>query len=68
MTAVLALGERPETARYRTQDPEAVDAFLLLAGEAAPRAHQRTAPRELPMRPSAAAPAQRRRPHRARTL
>jgi hypothetical protein len=28
MTAVLALGERPETARYRTQDPEAVDAFL----------------------------------------
>ena len=28
MTAVLALGETPQTARYRTHDPEAVGAFL----------------------------------------
>jgi hypothetical protein len=29
MTAVLALGETPETARYLTHDPEAVEAFLV---------------------------------------
>ena len=28
MTAVLALGETPQTARYVTHDPEAVSAFL----------------------------------------
>ena len=28
MTAVLALGETPQTARYVTHDPEAVEAFL----------------------------------------
>ena len=28
MTAVLALGERPQTARYVTHDPDAVEAFL----------------------------------------
>ena len=29
MTAVLALGETPQTARYGTHDPEAVEAFLV---------------------------------------
>jgi hypothetical protein len=29
MTAVLALGETPQTARYVTHDPEAVRAFLV---------------------------------------
>ena len=29
MTAVLALGETPETARYVTHDPAAVEAFLV---------------------------------------
>ena len=29
MTAVLALGETPETARYLTHDPEAVETFLV---------------------------------------
>ena len=29
MTAVLALGETPETARYLTDDPAAVEAFLV---------------------------------------
>ena len=28
MTAGLALGETPQTARYMTHDPEAVEAFL----------------------------------------
>ena len=29
MTAVLALGDTPQTARYGTHDPEAVEAFLV---------------------------------------
>jgi hypothetical protein len=29
MTVVLALGETPQTARYETHDPEAVEAFLV---------------------------------------
>jgi hypothetical protein len=52
MTAVLALGETPETARYLTDDPEAVEAFLVRPSFLVSLLTEALAPWERPLAPT----------------